>query len=89
MTIHHITTNMRGFQRWMREHPRKRTDGFFTFEGKELSHSQVKAIVNYAIKKGYETDADIPSDEVARIIKPRQAPRELEIDFNESEEGER
>ena len=89
MTIRHITTDMRGLQRWMREHPRKRTDGFFTFEGKDLSHSQVKAIVDYAVKRGYKTDADIPSEEVARIIKPRHVPRELEIDFNESEEGER
>lgn len=86
--IRKLTTNMRGFQRWMREHPRKRTDGFFTFGGKELSHSQVKAIVDYAVKNGYRTDADIPSEEVARILKVRQVPRECEIDFNESEEGE-
>lgn len=64
-----ITTNMRGFQRWMKEHPRKRTDGFFTFGGKELTHEQIKRIVDYAVKRGYQTDADIPTNEVERLLK--------------------
>lgn len=89
MTIHHITTNMRGFQRWMREHPRKRTDGYFTFGGKALSHEQVKAIVDYAVKKGYKTDADIPGDEVAKIIgRDKTTYKEIDIDFNEKEDEE-
>lgn len=71
----------------MREHPRKRTDGFFSFDGKELSHSQVKAIVDYAVKKGYKTDADIPGDEVAKIIgRDKTTYKEMEIDFNDNEE---
>lgn len=59
---------MRGFQNWMKSHPRKRTDGFFTFMGKPLSHEQVKAIVNYAVEKGYRTEADIPADEVNKLL---------------------
>ncbi len=64
-----ITTNMRGFQRWMKKHPRKRTDGFFTFGGHALTHEQIKRIVDYAVEKGYQTDADIPTNEVERLLK--------------------
>lgn len=67
--IHHLKTDMRGFQRWMKEHPRKRTDGYFSFGGKELTHEQIKRIVDYAVKKGYRTDADIPANEVERLLK--------------------
>lgn len=63
-----ITTNMKGFQRWMKEHPRKRTDGFFTFGGKALRHEQVKKLVDYAVEKGYKTDADIPGDEIVKLL---------------------
>jgi hypothetical protein len=65
---HHITTNMRGFQDWMKRHPRKRTDGFFSFNGKELKHEQIKRIVDYAVEKGYRTDADIPGEEILKIL---------------------
>lgn len=68
-----ITTNMRGFQRWMKNNPRKRTDGFFTFAGKALSHDQVKKIVDYAVMKGYQTDADIPPNEIIAILGIGQA----------------
>lgn len=64
-----ITTNMRGFQQWMKEHPRKRTDGYFTFGGKVLTHEQVKKVVDYAVMKGYRTDADIPGDEIVELLK--------------------
>jgi hypothetical protein len=69
---HHITTNMRGFQQWMRRHPRKRTDGFFSFNGKELKHEQIKRIVDYAVEKGYRTDADIPSEELAKLLEDEE-----------------
>lgn len=67
-----IKTNMRGFQRWMKEHPRKRTDGFFAFGGKELTHEQIKKMVDYAVFKGYETDADIPANEIIEILGIKQ-----------------
>lgn len=67
--IHHLKTDMRGFRLWMKKHPRKRTDGFFSFGGKELTHEQIKRIVDYAVKRGYQTDADIPTNEVERLLK--------------------
>mgnify|MGYP007057800512 CR=1 FL=1 len=63
-----IKTNMRGFQLWMKLNPRKRTDGFFTFRGKALNHNQVKAMVDYAVEKGYQTEADIPADEIVKLL---------------------
>lgn len=65
---HHIATNMRGFQNWMKEHPRKRTDGFFSVGGRELTHEEVKRVVGYAVEKGYKTDADIPEDEIKQLL---------------------
>ena len=66
--VHHLTTNMKGFQRWMKAHPRKRTDGFFNFAGKSMTHEQIKRLVDYAVEKGYKTNADIPKEEVQKII---------------------
>ena len=63
-----ITTNMRGFQRWMKEHPRKRTDGYFTHGGRDMTHEEIKKVVDYAVIMGYETEADIPSDELAKVL---------------------
>ena len=78
--IHHITTNMKGFQRWMKEHPRKRTDGYFSFGGKELTHEQIKRIVDYAVKRGYQTDADIPAKEVEELLtKSCNKPHQLKL----------
>lgn len=65
---YHITTNMRGFQRWMRQHPRKKVTGYFSFGGRELTHNEIVKIVNYAVEKGYETDADIPADEIMQFL---------------------
>ena len=59
---------MRGFQRWMKHHPKKRTDGYFSFMGKELKHEQIKRIVDYAVEKGYLTDADIPGEEIEKLL---------------------
>ena len=59
---------MKGFQLWMKRHPRKRTDGYFAFGGKELTHEQVKKIVDYAVMKGYRTDADIHANEVVELL---------------------
>ena len=78
--IHKITTNMKGFQRWMKEHPRKRTDGFFTFDGKALTHEQVKKIVDYAVEKGYRTEVDIPTNEVARLLEEKKDERKKKDD---------
>jgi len=63
-----ITTNMKGFQRWMREHPRKRVDGYFNLGDREMKHEEIKKMVDYAVLMGYETEADIPGEELAKLL---------------------
>ena len=60
---------MAGLMLWHRNHPRKRLDGFFTVDGKALTHNQVLATLEYAIEHNCKTEQDIPSDIVEKIIK--------------------
>lgn len=66
--IRTLTTNMKGFQRWMKEHPRKKVNGYFSFGGRELTHDEIVRIVNYAVEKGYERDVDIPEEEIETLL---------------------
>lgn len=61
-------TNMKGFQRWMKEHPRKRVDGYFDLNGRAMTHEEIKKMVDYAVLMGYRTEADIPSDEIRKVL---------------------
>lgn len=63
-----ISTSMRGFQNWINRHPRQNLRGFFSINGRELTHNEVKRVVAYAVEKGYETEADIPSVELAKLL---------------------
>lgn len=63
-----LTTNMKGFQKWMQAHPRKKLDGYFSIGERELTHDEVKAIVNYAVAHGYKTEAEIPESELQKIL---------------------
>ena len=63
-----MTTNMKGFQRWMKEHPRKRVDGYFTLGDREMTHEEIKKMVDYAVLMGYRTEADIPEEELAKVL---------------------
>ncbi len=65
---HILTTNMRGFQRWMLQHPKKRVDGYFSFGGRNLTHGEIVKIVNYAVQKGYQRDVDIPEEEILQFL---------------------
>lgn len=67
-TTFKITTCMRGLQKWIEAHPRKNLRGFFTVDGRDMSHNEVKRVVAYAVSKGYETERDIPSDELAELL---------------------
>lgn len=60
-----ITCNLAGLKRnsW-----RKNLSGFFTINGKPLSDSQVRKLVNWGIEHGCRTEADIPSDKIASIL---------------------
>lgn len=61
-------TSMRGFKQWMDEHPRQNLTGFFSHNGRDMTDEEIRRVVSYAVENGYETDADIPSEELARIL---------------------
>lgn len=63
-----VTTNMKGFQRWIKEHPKKSLRGYFHIGNRELTHNEVVRMVEYAVAHGYRTEADIPSDEYAIFL---------------------
>ena len=67
-----ITTNMRGFQIYMKAHPKTNLAGYFTVGDRELTHNEVVKIVNYAVEKGYRTEADIPSEELANLLEDEE-----------------
>ena len=60
---------MRGLKKWIDTHPRKNLRGFFTINGRDMTDAEVRRVVSYAVEKGYETEADIPSDELAKLLK--------------------
>ena len=68
MPIRRLTTNMKGFQRWMKEHPRKRVDGYFNLGDREMTHEEIKKMVDYAVLMGYRTEADIPPEEIDKVL---------------------
>lgn len=63
-----ITTSMKGFQNWMKKHPKRNLNGYFNLNGKPMTHEQVVKVVNYAVEKGYETEADIPSEDLIKLF---------------------
>lgn len=60
-----MTTNLAGLKKlaW-----KKNLRGYFTHGGRELSDAEVRRVVEYGISKGYRTEADIPEDEVERLL---------------------
>ena len=52
----------------MKAHPKKNLAGYFSIGDRELTHNEVVKIVNYAVEKGYRTDADIPGEELAKLL---------------------
>lgn len=69
MSVHKIRTNMRGFKSWMDAHPRKNLKGYFSVNGRDMTDAEIRKVVSYAVEKGYETEADIPSEELAKLLK--------------------
>lgn len=59
---------MRGFKKWMDAHPRKDLSGSFVVNGRDMTNAEVRRVVSYAVEQGYETEADIPSDELAKLL---------------------
>ena len=63
-----VTTNMRGFKKWMDAHPHKNLHGYFSVNGRDMTDAEIRMVVSYAVEKGYETEADIPSEELAKLL---------------------
>lgn len=76
MGVHKIKTNMRGFQKWMNANKDKNLTGFFSMNGKDLKDREVRLAVNYAVRKGYKYDSDIPVEELERLFKEDEVVRE-------------
>ena len=70
-----MKTNMAGLMRWHLNNPRKRLDGYFTVDGKALTHNQVLAALEYAIEHNCRTEQYIPTDIVEKIIKCEIVPK--------------
>lgn len=67
-----MRTSMIGLKRWMDAHPRKKVNGYFSVNGRDLTDAEVRRIVSYAVDKGYETEADIPSEELAQLLNMKE-----------------
>lgn len=65
MAVHKVKTNLNGLKKWAWK---KNLSGFFSFEGRMFSDKEVRAVVEYAISKGYEYDCDIPEEEVREVL---------------------
>lgn len=62
---HTIKTNLLGLKKWAW---RKNLTGFFSVNGKALTDAQARTMVEWAISKGCVYDADIPEDEVFKLL---------------------
>lgn len=75
-----VTCNLAGLKRnyWHRN-----LKGFFCLDdGTELSDAQVRRIVEYGIKNGYRTEADIPKDAIAHLLNlPTKTKKEAEQQY--------
>lgn len=68
MAVHKIRTSMSGFKKWMDAHPRKNPHGYFSVNGRDMTDAEIRKVVSYAVEKGYDTEADIPSEELAQLL---------------------
>lgn len=76
MTTVKVTTNLQGFKRnWWH----KNLDGFFTVNGKPLSDSCVRKLVNWGIEHGCRTEADIPAEKIAEILQEQSNDKQLTL----------
>ena len=65
MEVVTLKVNLAGLKR---HSCRKDLSGYFTVNGKPLSDSQVRKLVNWGIEHGCRTEADIPSDKIVSIL---------------------
>ena len=48
--------------------PRKNLRGYFTVDGRDMTNEEVRRVVSYAVEKGYETEANISSEELNQLL---------------------
>lgn len=61
-----VTCNLEGLKR---NYWRRNLTGLFCLDdGRKLSDAQVRRIVEYGIKNGYRTEADIPKDAIEHLL---------------------
>lgn len=78
MAVHKVKTSLNGLKKWAWE---ENLGGFFSFESRMLSDKEVRAVVEYAIFKGYEYDCDIPNEEVREVLKQIKKSKMYEEDY--------
>ena len=64
-----MKTCLEGFKRYIEANPKKSLRGYFVHEGRPLTHREVVNVVNYGVNHGYETEADIPEEEIDIAMK--------------------
>ena len=67
--IHRITVDLQGLKKWSWH---KNLRGFFSINGEKLEDAEVRELVDWAIKKGYKTDSDIPDEEAIALLQQRK-----------------
>lgn len=72
--IHQMRTNLKGFKANCFGY--EDLTGFFDYNGRPMTDVEIRTVVEWGIQHGYETDADLPSDMVKRIIDYVNAPME-------------
>lgn len=65
MTIHKVSVSLQGIKKFVW---RKNLSGFFCVNGRSLTNAEVRKVVEYGIAKGYETNEDIPTEEVVQLL---------------------
>lgn len=66
MAMHQIHTCLIGLKR--NQAYRSNMDGYFNFGDEPLTDHQIRVLIDYGIEHGYETEADIPGKEAAKLL---------------------
>lgn len=65
MTMHKVSVSLHGIRKYTW---RKNLSGFFSVNGRSLTNAEVRMVVDYGIARGYETNEDIPTEEVIKLL---------------------
>lgn len=59
---------MKGLQKFHKNNPRKSLAGYFIYNNRPLTNKEVIKMVDYAVEHGYETERDIPENELKKLL---------------------